>query len=75
MLRALLQRSAALRIISVKSELLERSIPLQAASAVRRSSLALEQDCMQIFSEQLANEMTKLFAKTALVGVSGLQRT
>ena len=47
MLRALLQRSAALRIISVKSELLERSIPLQAASAVRRSSLALEQDCME----------------------------
>ena len=43
LLRALLQRSAALRIISVNSELLERSIPLQAASAVRRSSLALEQ--------------------------------
>ena len=40
LLRALLHRSAALRIISVNSELLERSIPLQAASAVRRSSLA-----------------------------------
>ena len=53
LLRALLQRSAALRIISVNSELLERSIPLQAASAVRRSSLALEQDCIQERRERL----------------------
>lgn len=72
MLRALLQRSAALRIISVKSELLERSIPLQAASAVRRSSLALEQDCMQNSASSWPTKMTKLFAKTALVGVSDL---
>ena len=47
LLRARLHRSAALRIISVNSALLERSIPLQAASAERRSSLALGQRCMR----------------------------
>ena len=60
LLRALLQRSAALRIISVNSELLERSIPLQAASAVRRSSLALEQDCVSRKRRERLTNLTKL---------------